>query len=270
VPLAMSVRLVGVVLPPAVLWSLAVMFWRRREFPQVSLREWVIARKWMLVNVGIGVLIIVGAFAWAVSRTSYFREDVSLMLKHGIVKELVFTMKQRLLESASMLSNIPSKNVLLGLHRPLTYAGIPCLALILLVAARRIPLLTSVDVYLICYIGILLIWPYDADVRFWLPVQLLLYGVIARELADFLSSQSLKIVCELWIVAYAILGLASIAWSTKITYSGSQFSEFWDIRGLRDTYRFALKNGLPVDPKNVDQKELFPLLQRFGSRDFKK
>jgi hypothetical protein len=77
-----------------------------------------------------------------------------------------------------MLSNIPSKNVLPSLHRPLRYAGVPCLGIILLLVARRLRSPASIDVYLIGYVCLLLVWPYEADVRFWLPVELLLFGVI--------------------------------------------------------------------------------------------
>ena len=271
-PISMSVRLVGVVLPPAVLWALIVMCWRRRSAPQITLADWARRYRGMLILLGILCAITVAVLAWAVTRTSYFREDVSLMLKHGVRQELIFTFKQRFLELGSMLSNIPSKNVLLSLHRPLRYAGVPCLAMVFLILLRRIRSLTSVDVYLIAYVCLLMVWPYDADVRFWLPVQVLLFGLIARELIDLTArlpdiARSIAIASNVWIGIFVILGAASFAWNTRLTYSGARFSEHWDVSYFRDTYRAASRNGLPVDPKSVNP-DLLPILKRFGGRDF--
>src|ERR1019366_2444531 len=53
VPIAMSVRLVGVVLPPAVLWALIVMCWRRRSAPQTTLADWARRYRGMLILLGI-------------------------------------------------------------------------------------------------------------------------------------------------------------------------------------------------------------------------
>jgi hypothetical protein len=267
-PMAMSIRLVGVVLPPAGAWAFITMLWRRRPAPQISFRAWIQKYKTRLTGLGIIALMLFSGVFWAVTRTSYFREDASLMMKHGILKEMVFTLKQRLLESASMLSNIPTKNVFLTLQHPLIIGGIPCLALILLLLWRRTRSLTSVDVYLIAYVVLLMVWPYDADVRFWLPAQLFIFALLAREISD-LRSQAINIACYMWITIFAILGLASFAWNTRMTYSGEKFSERWTMRAYRDTYRLASRNGLPVDPDAVNP-DLLPVLRRFGGGDFNK
>jgi hypothetical protein len=272
VPLAMSVRLVGVVLPPAVVWTLIVIFWRRRRAPQISLADWIKKYRAMLAILGVFAVIIAAVVAWAITRTSYFREDLSLMIQRGIANELIFTIKQRLLESASMLSNIPSKNVLLWLDRPLTCAGLPCLLLILFLLLRRFRSLASIDVYLIGYVALLMVWPYAADVRFWLPVQLLLFGLIVRELMELARrlpamATPITIAAQVWVVIFLLLGCASLVWNTQLAYSGDRFSERWDVYYFRDTYRLASRNGLPVNPKSVND-DLLPVLKRFGGRDF--
>jgi hypothetical protein len=66
-----------------------------------------------------------------------------------------------------------------------------------------------------------------------------------------------------WIAVFTVLGLASFGWNSKLTYSGNQFGELWDITSFRDTYRVASQNGLPVDPSLV-KSELLDMLRRFG------
>jgi len=271
-PMAMSVRLIGVVLLPAEMWTLIVMLWRRRSAPQISFAEWIGRHKTTAASLVVLAAMSLAALTWAVTHTLYFRENFSLMTTHGISNELIFTARQRLIELGSMFCNIPSKNVLESLHRPLAYAGVPCLAMVLFLLLRRVRLLTCIDAYLIAYVGLLMVWPYDADVRFWLPVQVLLFGLIARELIDLAArlpqrARSITTVSLVWIAIFAVLGWASIAWNTRLTYSGVLFGDRWDVYYFRDTYRLASRSGLPGDSKAVDP-DLLPVLRRFGGRDF--
>jgi hypothetical protein len=265
VPPAMSVRSIGVVLPPAILWTLLVILWRLRKI-QTPLRQWIAERWRALVTAAVIVMIAMGAL---ISRLPYFHEDVSRMTKRGVFDEAIFTEKQRCMEATSMLFNIPSKNVLTELHRPEMYIGIPCLALVLFLIARRLRSPTGADVYLALFVGVLLVWPYDMDVRFWVPVQLLIFGIAAKELLQLLDrySQKLNLIrtaTTTWIALFAALGFASLLWNAKLSYSGNQFGELWDLHSFRDTYRVAFHNGLSPDPADV-HPDLLAVLKRFGS-----
>jgi hypothetical protein len=146
------------------------------------------------------------------------------------------------------------------------------LLIIIAMLLRRWKSATCVDVYLAAYLGILLIWPYAADVRFWIPVQILIIGLIlsgAHLIWNSFKSKSLRttfaVLCVLWLAGFAALGLIAHIYTTRVTYSGDRFCDQYSAVHLRNTYRFAA--GQPTLPKPIpdpDPKALW-ILQRFGN-----
>jgi hypothetical protein len=115
------------------------------------------------------------------------------------------------------------------------------------------------DVFIICYAIILSAWPYY-DARFWWPVipLLIAYSLVAV--------QRLKIpvaIVGIYCIWFAILGFGTIAYSTRISFSGCDFPQRYGAGDLMTTYRAAFdqcRNG--GSPDNVNAKVL-RLLREF-------
>jgi hypothetical protein len=249
--LAIGIRLVGVALLPAALWSMMAVL-RVRGSPVR-----------LLPVVGVVVLCVLG---WLVSRTAYFHEGVALLDQHGWATQLILNLRQRFAESAVLLFSLRdyANN---PWHPALVAIGAPCFAIIVLLLATRWRGITAVDVYLAAYLVLLILWPYPADVRFWLPVQLPVYALIAHALVN-VNHASVRWISALWMLAFATLGTIALARTTAVSYSGDRFDALYDQRYFRDTYRAAAsRSDTAFDRSKVDP-ELLAMLRRFDRSDF--
>ena len=266
---AILFRTIGIVLVPAAAWSLVLIAWRRRTNPE-PLATWIARHRRPLIPGAAAALVIGIVGLYGISRTAYFKEGLSLITAHGYGSAVSFIMRQRLMETGSTLTNLWSRNDP-TVRRLMLLAGIAALPLILLVVARRLRNPVCVDVYLLGYIAVLLVWPYKADNRFWMPVQMLLLGLLARELLDLTALPRLRpaarIVATLWTLCFIVSGSVALVQSTRLTYAGSNFSEVYDLEFFRDTYRAASPHGVPANPATVNPDLLY-ILQRYGKPDF--
>ena len=242
---AIQTRSIGVTLLPAMLWAL---------LSGVSPRG-----RWAaMVAAGVAV---VGFAVTAGPR--YFATGVAGVQRVGGWKAVVVVPQLRLIEAGSLLANLPSRNV--WMDGALTTLGVAAIA-VLVIAWRRQRSWTVIDVYLACYGLILLVWPYGADARFWLPVLPLLIGKVIAAWGPVMAERPM-VRRTAWAIAawFALVGVAAIAYTTRASLSGRDFAELQGDATYRASYRVAYGSRLPVDPARVDP-ELVKLLRRFDPR----
>ena len=101
-------------------------------------------------------------------------------------------------------------------------------------------------------------WPFY-DARFWLPAIPLL---IAYSLLALNRLKAPKTVLTAYCVVFATLGLAAIAYCTRITFAGPTFPDRYGDGSLRPAYCAAYQSCRDYDVKEVNFKAL-RLLQQY-------
>ena len=270
---AISVRSIGIALLPAAAWSVVIIALRWREDSLAPGQAVGAVVQLMRRNRGRAVVgaivgfVMLAVFAIVVSRTQYVHEGLDIAGRRGgSGKAVAFILYQRFVELGSMMSNIPNAGPDI-VHRVETTFGLFVAATLLFSLFRRWQTWRAPDVYIATYAGILFVWPYDADVRFWIPISILIFGLLLRTIPDFLPAQWSYRAMYGGFGWFAMLGVLWLAYSTRITYSGSRFSELFGGELNRSTYRAASHSSLPIEPEKVSRDEL-KLLARYGKPYF--
>jgi hypothetical protein len=133
------------------------------------------------------------------------------------------------------------------------WLGLGLLLLILIGLATKRKATGPTEVFVVCYLGILFVWPYN-DARFWLPIipLLIAYSVLAAR-----SLRLPKAVIAIYCIAFATLGFGAITYSSRISFAGPTFPDKYGDGLLRPTYCAAFqscRNG--YDSDKVDAKVL--------------
>lgn len=242
---AITVRRIGVALIP----PLAFMHVSRPQFKllleRLSLRS-------KLVSVMVGVL--VGAeVAYWFAHTSYWRIFISDAKFTNIPTPILQIPSYRFRELGELFGNFSIIKMPSKLHPMVPWLGLVLLILILIGLATKRRAITSTEVFMACYLGILFVWPYN-DARFWLPVipLLIAYVVLAVK-----SLRLPKAVIAIYCIAFATLGFGAIAYSSRITFAGSAFPDKYGDGSLRPTYCAAFQSCRDgYDSDKVDAKVL--------------
>jgi len=249
---AITVRRIGVSLIPPLLFILVCN-------PQSRLRSKALSRRSKLI-IGL-VLAFVGiGTAGIVAKTSTLSDFSGVVSKSGILAMLLRICSYRLTELGELFVNLPKSKIPTVIHVILPSIG--CLLFLLtlggLAAKRREA--GPTEVFLICYVVILFVWPYY-DVRFWLPVIPLLIAYSA------LSVKRVRLprgVVMIYCLVFAVFGFVAIAYSTRISFAGSSFPDKYGDGSLRPTYCAAFQSCPDgADTKKVNAKAL-RLLQEYN------
>jgi hypothetical protein len=184
---------------------------------------------------------------------------------HGTAGEskisiLVSIVSYRLTEFGELLVNLPVSKAPAQLQTIVPWSGLVLLLLILLGLMTKRKHIGPTEAYLICYLVIMFVWPYK-DARFWLPVLPLLIGYSATAIRSLrLPAGIVTVYC----LVFSAIGFAAIAYSTRISFSGSRFPDRYGDRALRPTYCAVFRSCSDAgDPNKVDPKVL-SLLREFN------
>ncbi len=251
--LATAVRTVGVALFPALLWSAWHTPGLRRRLPTASKL--------------IAILLVVGAIgAGLLLRTSYF----SFTAEHvGFRAWLPAAALARLRDAGELVLNVPySRLAFTGGAGLILMSSIGAVASIMVGAgfAVRSYAVSTVEVYVFAYAALMLVWPYQ-DVRFWIPV-LPFMVVLAQDGARRLAGRHWQRAAVLYVAMFAATGVTALAYSARITLSGSRFADLYGTDDLRATYQTAygrtVTGRTPAIPRIValiDQYDACPSRQ---------
>lgn len=199
----------------------------------------------MVAAAGLVALVVLGLY---VTRTQYFRDFLHRYSAQGDAVSITFTLKQRAFELGQLITNLPASRIPAKLNVLIELGGVLTLGLLLLgrwsldVQAKLSGgyRLRSFDGMLLAYAGIMAVWPYSADTRFWLPVLPLLARYLI-EAASWLTGRIriLQIPVLLWALGYGALGMLALVTSVKLTISRQHFVAGYGIPEVRSAYRVA-------------------------------
>ena len=199
-----------------------------------------------LVFGGVGVLAAIKiAPYYLVSLTDHWREHPGL----AAWQEPYWLVRS----SGSVISQVPNSAWDDVLFEPQTViAGVGILAVIAWALWSRRHRLGPVDGWVAGTVVIVFLFPTE-HARFWLPVLPFLLGYLA------LALRHLPRLGVALAVTFAAVGLAGLAYSTTLSYSGTRFPERYAGGRLAATYRLAWGLGRPGDSTQVDQRALWAL-----------
>lgn len=249
--IAMMVRTIGAALFPPLVFVIVTS-------PQLV--GWLkgLSFKGRLVAGG-GAALAGGAAALMLVRTPYWRFFIGGG-KGKMGSLLLQTLFYRVSELGEVFVNCPLSKLPARLHVAVPPGGVLLILLVLLGLWMKRRRVSPSEVFLVCYVGVLVVWPYS-DARYWLPVipLLIAYAIVAVK-----SVRLPKAVVAIYCVAYAALGFGVIAYSTRITFAGAKFPDRYGDGRLRPTYCAALRSCEDGgEPDKVDAKVL-RLLQEYN------
>jgi len=192
-----------------------------------------------------------------VQHQSYFSSFVASIHHEGIPTFFLRNVKYHVLEIGEIILNLPADRVpslipLFYLAGIIGWIGLFQGAYLLFHSKNLFPL----SVYFIIYACLICVWPYY-DVRFWLP-QLPLFSImfLITYQKALRSLPKVKIGIQSYLVCFFLIGILSLAFSTRISLSGKDFSELYGDGTNKMTYRYAFNNGRKVDLSQVDFKKV--------------
>lgn len=242
---AMAVRTIGVTLFPPLIFLIVSNPRCGSLLKDISIRT-------KLVIAG-GAAFVGGCALLLLATTRYWEFLIGVAKKASLSALILQILGDRLGELGELLGNFPISKLPTKLHFVVPWMGLFLLVLLLLGLATRRKSITPTDVFLVCYMGILFAWP-CFDARYWLPVipLLIAYTVLAVKSLGFPRALNTA-----YCVAYATLGFAVIAYSSRITFAGCRFPDRYGDGNLRATYCAASQScGACGDPNKVDAKVL--------------
>ena len=252
---SIAVRRIGVALVPALLLAMASRPEIKTFLRNCSARAKAIA----------GTVILAGFVGtiWVVARTSTLSDFSKAANKYSWIGLAMKMVSYRLTELGELTMNLPLTKLPARLHGLIPFIGlVPLLFTIagLLAIVRKRKHLGPTDAFMVSYMAILFVWPYY-DARFWLPVIPLLIGYSDASIRQAIKFGMPKALAAVYISAFVILGIASIGYSTRITFAGSKFPDVYGDGTLRPTYCAAFQSCSDSFDKNKVDPESLHLLQ---------
>ncbi len=242
---AITVRRVGVALVPPLVFMIVSSPQFKSLLTHFSRRTKVVIGVFFVV-VGVGTMRVV-------AKTSSLSDFFSVAKNSKVSTLILQIFSYRLTELGELLGNLPTTKLPAKLHVIVPWMGLLLFLLILLGLATKRNKIRPTEVFLVCYMGTLFVWPYY-DARFWLPVipLLIAYSVLAVR-----NLRLPKAVITIYCITFAIIGVGVIAYSTRITFAGSKFPDRYGDGSLRPTYCEAFQTCRDGgDPQKVSAKAL--------------
>ncbi len=219
---AITLRLAGVALVPAFVFACYRMPVRSSVANEKANRlKWLFGVAMVLVGI-LTITFLSDSFA------KYFAEIKHQLWRLGGLGTVADHGKRIILTLGELVLNLPFGQ--LQRHQvPFLIAG---LAMVLLVAfglRHRRPRSPS-GVYLIGFVTLLVLWPYDAP-RLWMPIIPLVIGYLAASTPRFTRSGRWPRAGLAYSFWFAATGLAAVAYTTRVTFAGRDFSNVYGRAG---------------------------------------
>lgn len=214
--LATSVRLVGLALLPALIWSFAA--------PSTTIEGKPGAQRSRIIPL-LFIALLAGCLLLAVARTSTFAVyDVwtrEYYGQGGFVQQLVRRAATMLRGWGEIVLNVPFSRFKQS-GAVFTAAGVAsaCMLLMILKWPRR---LTPSRVYVLTYVIILAVWPRPSP-RLWMPIMPLIAGEVASALWRLRQPRWADAMIVSYCAWFALTGLAALAYSSRVTFAGKNFA----------------------------------------------
>ena len=188
----------------------------------------------------------------------YLAANLEFLRRHGLFSFIVGAVTFHSRDFGELLMNVPFAKLPAESRFVLLPIGAVAMLLFLAGAFALRRLSNWISAYLIAYSLLVLLWP-STDPRFWLPalpfVWLAIGSGVSLVLKDFGKPQ----VLAAYVVVFCALGVAALAYSTWVTFSGPKFPDRYGDGLLRTTY---LQGCSPTSSST--NGPALNLLQRYG------
>lgn len=255
---ATSVRLIGIALPPIIFVAVGgvpalKMWWQ-------TLRQ----RRGTIVVAAMSALTLAIIAGTVITRTQYFHMAMSNYRARGLWVGMTKAIEFLVEEWGEFAANVPQAKLPAPLRPLIFMAGTLAMAMAAAGMWRRRHTMGVLEVYLLGYLIILLAAPWQ-DTRYLLPILPLLLGYLTAFAGGFLTHRPIKFLAATYLLYFALLGVAALAYSTRITFAGQSFPDVYGDGTMRPTYRAAYRESTLVGSGQVDPDAL-DLLLRYEPR----
>jgi hypothetical protein len=247
-------RSIGVTLLPALGWSVLQIGWVRGR---LSDKRFVIG--------GIAFVMVAVGVWWSRFTQSYYGGLFIQAYRGGLARSLGGIVFMRLKQLGELTLNIPISRFSAVRSVSWIVGSIVVVGLFLGIYRRRRSLATT-DVYLLSYLGSMLLTPWDAGGRYLIPVVSIIIAVLVAELPSLWARLGWARIGVYGIGAlYVAMGVVAMGYSSWITFSGPKFPERYGDGRLTATYRLFLLDQPPAVGEELNPEGL-KVLRRYGGR----
>ena len=254
---ATSMRLIGVTLLPALVWSAVYRPSEPgsdKQRPRLSV-VWVV-----LIGITLAALLIAVARSYAFpvyaawTRTYYSHGSIAVQLAK---------------RAASMAKSWGEIVLNLPFSRFRDWGGFFTAAgvasgFVAILMMRRVGALSPSRVYMLTYLVVLAIWPQPSP-RLWMPIIPLIAGEIAFAIARRQRARWSTVLAGAYAGWFVLVGLAALAYSSRITFSGNDFARVYGRNGGLASPGFAERDDKSIHGRRYNE-EAQKLLERYGRR----
>ena len=220
---AITVRLVGFALVPAVLWS---CFHRRTVLPGKHL-TWERSGKWLAAATLVGLTVV----ALIILRESFRKYSFEAALGYqdqDVWTQIRFRVQGMLLPIGELTINVPFTRF--PAYRPaFIVAGLGTRVWIVGSLRIRLPR-TPAGIYMVSFFLLLVLWPYNV-LRLWLPIVPLLIGNLEGASPRFERGPRWKLFTRSYLAWYTFAAACALGYTTSITLSGKNFPNVYGQAG---------------------------------------
>ena len=249
--LAVSLRIIGLALVPAILWASFSGVYRQlvASRSRLQVRGWVAGTVAVVAAVAI---VIIG-----VDTLVYYAGQARLMYPQGITAGRVYKhLSNHFVTIGELVVNLPYAK-----FRQFKYGfmivGLAAVVALLKSVRVRGPF-TPLHVYAVIFVGVLIAWPHHAA-RLWMPVIPVIIALIAMAELTFRPGPRSLRVMRAWLAWFAVTGMAALAYTTRISLAGDNFASTYGIAGGMST---KAADGGPKNEKY--DREARELMRRYG------
>jgi hypothetical protein len=165
--------------------------------------------------------------------------------------------KAKLTVAGELATNIPSSSRYVpDAAHPLYYVAGALLIAAIIVGSIHLRRLGLVEVYTASTVLVLLVFPGNLS-RLWIPIVPMLIAYVLVAARALGRRGFVRIGLSIYVVAFAAVGVASLADSVRLSLSGPQFPERWtSVPSLQAAYKVAFGQVAPASVGAIDHDAL--------------
>lgn len=267
---AILIRTAGITLLPALAWAC----FTNGSPLQNGFRRLIRHRRGRLLTAGAALAAVAALFVVLRRFQEKYVREVFGFYDGLSWQEGLETIVERLVTWGELFANVPESKLpaFLGALLPFVgFAGLLVLGAGIWARRRR---LRSVEIYFLAYAALMLIWP-AFTARFWLAVIPLAMGWVGLAFQRFAGARGAAArfaapVLALYLAAFMLLGAAALAFSTRITFSGSDFPQVYAGGSMERVYQLAFEGATEAEIReaglNMIDRIAFRALGRYEPR----
>jgi len=146
----------------------------------------------------------------------------------GLESPVVSRIDGMLTGFGELVANVPYSRFH-SLRHGFTAAGL--VALVALVLARPRPMRVGpADIYLVVYLAILSVWPYDSP-RLWMPIAPLIVAHVVSTLDRVQKHRAGRFFVPAYAAWFCAAGILALAYTSRISLSGDNFARLYGTDG---------------------------------------